>query len=97
MVNARCGSNQSDELKFCKFCGANLYVVRQVVDTRDTDEKFDRCKPWFADIAFSDAESKRRKEELDHRRGITPGGQTLQRNQRRCGSQGASASRWAFF
>ena len=72
MFCPRCGSNQSDELKFCKSCGANLYAVRRVVDTRQTDKKIDRSKPWFADIALSEAESKRRKEELDHRRGITP-------------------------
>ena len=72
MFCPRCGSNQSDEMKFCKLCGANLYAVRQVVDTRETDERIDRNKPWFADIAVSEAESKRRKEELDHRRGITP-------------------------
>ncbi len=72
MFCPRCGSNQSDELKFCKGCGANLYAVRRAVDTRETDEKTDRNKPWFADMTLSDAESKRRKEELDHRRGITP-------------------------
>lgn len=72
MYCPRCGSNQSEDLKFCKLCGANLYAVRQVVDTRETDNKVDRNKPWFADMTLSDAESKRRKEELDHRRGITP-------------------------
>jgi hypothetical protein len=72
MFCPRCGSNQSAELKFCKACGANLDAVRRVVDTRDTGEKTDRNKPWFADMVLSDAESKRRKEELDHRRGITP-------------------------
>lgn len=72
MFCPRCGANQTEELKFCKSCGANLYAVRQVVDTRETGEKIDRSKPWFADMALSDAESKRRKEELDHRRGITP-------------------------
>ena len=72
MFCPRCGSNQSDELKFCKGCGANLYAVRRVVDTRETGEKTDRNKPWFADMTLSDAESKRRKDELDHRRGITP-------------------------
>lgn len=71
MFCPRCGSNQSDELKFCKSCGTNLYAVRQVVDTRETAEKIDQSKPWFAGIALSEAESKRRKEELDHRRGIT--------------------------
>ena len=72
MFCPRCGANQTEELKFCKSCGANLSAVRQVVDTRETGEKIDRGKPWFADMALSDAESKRRKEELDHRRGITP-------------------------
>jgi hypothetical protein len=72
MFCPRCGSNQSEDLKFCKVCGANLYAVRQAVDTRETNEKIDRSKPWFAEMALSDAESKRRKEELDHRRGITP-------------------------
>ena len=57
-------------LKFCKQCGANLHAVRRVVDTRKTVERLDRSKPWFADIAISEAESKRRKDELDHRRGI---------------------------
>jgi hypothetical protein len=72
MFCPRCGANQSEELKFCKLCGANLYAVRQVVDTRETGEKTDSNKPWFAEMALFDAESKRRKEELDHRRGITP-------------------------
>jgi hypothetical protein len=71
MFCPRCGSNQSDELRFCKLCGANLYAVRKVVDTRE-NEVTDRGQPWFAEMALSDAESKRRKEELDHRRGIAP-------------------------
>jgi len=44
----------------------------QVVDTRETDQKPGRSKPWFAEMAIYDAESKRRQEELDHRRGLTP-------------------------
>ena len=71
MFCPRCGSNQSEELRFCKLCGANLFAVRQVVDTKDAGERGERNKPWFAEMALSDAESKRRKEELDHRRGIT--------------------------
>jgi len=72
MFCPRCGFTQGEELKFCKACGANLYAVRQVVDTRETDQKPDRSKPWFAEMAIYDAESKRRQEELDHRRGIAP-------------------------
>lgn len=72
MFCPRCGSTQDADLKFCKSCGANLYAVRQVVDTRETANKTDMSKPWFAEMAINDAESKRRKEELDHRRGIAP-------------------------
>ena len=72
MFCPRCGSTQNEELKFCKACGANLYAVRQVVDTRDTAQKPEPGKPWFAEMAIYDAESKRRQDELDHRRGIMP-------------------------
>jgi hypothetical protein len=72
MFCPRCGSTQDEELKFCKSCGANLYAVRKAVDTRETSHRSDSGKPWFAEMAISDAESKRRKEELDHSRGIAP-------------------------
>lgn len=72
MFCPRCGSNQTEEQRFCKLCGANLSAVRRAIDTRETDEKPDRSKPWFAEMSLSDAESKRRQVELDHRRGITP-------------------------
>src|SRR4030095_140047 len=72
MFCPRCGSNQSEDLKFCKVCGANLNAIRKVVDAPGAVEKIDQNKPWFAEMALSDAESKRRKEELDHQRGIAP-------------------------
>ena len=73
MFCPQCGTNQSDELKFCKLCGANLYAVRQVVATRETGEKFDWSKTWVAEMFLSDAERKRRKkEELERLRGTTP-------------------------
>lgn len=73
MFCPRCGFTQDEELKFCKSCGANLYAVRQVVDTRETDkQQLSASKPWYAEMAAHDAESKRRQEELDHRRGIAP-------------------------
>jgi hypothetical protein len=65
MFCPQCGTNQSDELKFCKSCGANLYAVRQVVATRDIDQKFDWSKTWVAEMFLSEAERNRRK-------GITP-------------------------
>lgn len=72
MFCPRCGSNQSEELKFCTVCGANLSAVRKAIDTGDSGEKTDRSKPWFAEMAASDAESRRRQEELYQRRGIAP-------------------------
>ncbi len=64
MFCPQCGASQSDELKFCKLCGANLYAVRQVVATRETGEKFDWSKTWVAEMFLSDGERKRRKGEL---------------------------------
>ena len=72
MFCPRCGSRESEELKFCKSCGANLYAVRQAIDHREAGETVAGGMPWFAEMALSGAESRRRKEELDHRRGITP-------------------------
>jgi hypothetical protein len=59
-------------LKFCKSCGANLFAVRQVVDTRETGEKFDWSKTWVAEMFQSAEEATRRKDELERQRGITP-------------------------
>lgn len=67
-----CGSSQSDELKFCKICGVNLSAVRQVIDGRDSDQKFDWSKTWVAEMFMSGEEAERRKIDMEHRRGITP-------------------------
>ena len=72
MFCPRCGANQTDDLKFCKACGANLQAVRQVVDARDVDQKFDWSKTWVAEMFMSADEVHRRQEEMDRRRGITP-------------------------
>ncbi|MDQ3684200.1 MAG: zinc ribbon domain-containing protein [Acidobacteriota bacterium] len=72
MFCPQCGINQSDELKFCKSCGANLYAVRQVVATRETDEKFDWSKTWVAEMFMSEGERKKRDASLERQRGITP-------------------------
>ncbi len=71
MYCPRCGSNQNEEVKFCTVCGGNLSAVRHAVETRQTAGKVDPNKPWFAEMTLSDAESKRRKDELDHQRGIS--------------------------
>jgi hypothetical protein len=63
MFCPQCGLNQSDELKFCKSCGANLYAVRQVVTARETGEKFDWTKTWVAEMLLSSEEQNKRKQE----------------------------------
>ncbi len=72
MFCPQCGSTQSDELKFCKACGANLHAVLQVMAARETGEKIDWSKTWVAEMFLSEGERKRRKEELERQRGITP-------------------------
>jgi hypothetical protein len=72
MFCPKCGATQNDALKFCNLCGANLYAVRQVVDTRETNETFDWSKTWVAEMFLSEDERKRRQTQLDLERGITP-------------------------
>ena len=72
MFCPRCGSNQNDDLKFCKTCGANLHAVRQAVDVRESEEKFDWGKTWVAEMFLSEQERKRRKEEFNRQLGMTP-------------------------
>ncbi|HEX8846840.1 MAG TPA: hypothetical protein VF791_19510 [Pyrinomonadaceae bacterium] len=79
MYCPQCGANQSDELRFCNLCGANLYAVRQVVTKREAgeaaataDEKFDWSKTWVAEMFLSEEERQKRKHELERRTGITP-------------------------
>jgi hypothetical protein len=72
MYCPRCGSTQSDELRFCKACGANLLAVRQVLDPAESSEKFDWSKTWVAEMFMSSEEVKRRQLEMQRQRGITP-------------------------
>ena len=66
------GSTQSEDQKFCKVCGVNLHAVMQVVATREPEEKFDWSKTWVQEMFLSADEKKRRKEEIERQRGITP-------------------------
>ncbi len=72
MFCPQCGSQQNDELKFCKVCGANLFAVRQAVAMREPEEKFDWSKTWVAEMFMSGQERQRHEEELERQRGITP-------------------------
>jgi hypothetical protein len=72
MFCPRCASNQSDDTKFCTVCGANLFAVRQVVDSRETEKKFDWADTWVADMFMSGPAAERRKLEMERQRGLTP-------------------------
>jgi hypothetical protein len=72
MFCPQCGANQSDELRFCNLCGANLQAVRQAVQSREAGESFDWGKTWVAEMFLSEAERKKRAQELERQRGITP-------------------------
>jgi hypothetical protein len=49
-----------------------MLAVRRAATSRETDDKFDWTKTWVAEMFLSGEEIKRRKEELELRRGITP-------------------------
>ena len=63
MICPRCSSNQSDQVKFCTVCGANLAAVRQALEM--PDDKFDWSKTWVAEMFLTHEEQQRR-------RGVTP-------------------------
>lgn len=72
MFCPRCGSSQSEELRFCKVCGADLSAAMQVVAAREPGEKFDWNKTWVTEMFLSADEKKIRKAKLEQQRGITP-------------------------
>ena len=46
MFCPRCGFQVSDDLKFCKQCGANLRGAREAMTSSSTEENFDWNKTW---------------------------------------------------
>jgi hypothetical protein len=72
MFCPRCGSSQSEELRFCKVCGADLSAAIQIVAAREPAEKFDWNKTWLTEVFLSADEKKIRKAKLEQQAGITP-------------------------
>ena len=72
MLCPRCSSNQSDDVKFCKSCGANLQAVRDVLAGRDPGNKFEWGDTWLAEMFRSGQAAELRKMEMERRLGITP-------------------------
>ena len=71
MLCPRCASNQSDEIKFCTFCGANLQAVREALDMPE-GKKFDWSDTWVAEMFMSGQANEIRKREMERQLGITP-------------------------
>jgi hypothetical protein len=72
MFCPRCGTNQSEDLRFCKSCGVNLLAVRQTVESGEPGKKFDWSDTWVAEMFLSGEAHKRRKFEMERARGLTP-------------------------
>ena len=70
MICPRCSSNQSDDIKFCTSCGANLQAVREALDAPDA--KFNWNNTWVAEMFMSGQANELRKKEMERRLGITP-------------------------
>jgi hypothetical protein len=71
-----CSLHVSDDLKFCRQCGANLHNVRDAMSSRPKGDKFDWSNTWWAGMLYS-------AEELERLRGITPEEQRLNQEKRR--------------
>src|SRR5262245_18913744 len=58
MFCPRCGLQASDDLKFCRQCGANLRGAREGMRS---EEQFDSSKNWWAAMFHAVADAKRRR------------------------------------
>lgn len=72
MICPRCASNQTDDVKFCTSCGANLHAVREALNFKDTDKKINWNETWVAEMFRSGEIAEQRKLEMERRLGITP-------------------------
>jgi hypothetical protein len=72
MLCPRCGSNQSDEVKFCTSCGGNLHALREALAGREPGNKFDWSDTWVAEMFMSGGAAKRLKLAKERQMGITP-------------------------
>ena len=72
MLCPRCGTNQSDEMKFCKVCGANLEAVRLALTNPEAAKKFEWGDTWLAEMFRSGQTMEMRKIEMERQLGITP-------------------------
>jgi len=71
MLCPRCNLNQSDDIRFCTSCGANLQAVREALDAPE-GKKFDWGNTWVAEMFMSGQAAEIRKREMERQLGITP-------------------------
>jgi len=71
MLCPRCAANQSDDVKFCTSCGANLQAVRDALAGKEP-ENFNWNDTWLAAMFRSGEIAEQRKLEMERRLGITP-------------------------
>lgn len=72
MICPRCAANQSEDVKFCTSCGANLQAVRDVLAGREPEKEFNWDESWLAAMFRSGEINEQRKLEMERRLGITP-------------------------
>lgn len=72
MICPRCNANQLDDVKFCTVCGANLDAVKQALEMREPEEKFNWNNTWLAEMFLSADQHKKRKIALEKALGVTP-------------------------
>jgi hypothetical protein len=62
-----CSTQTTDEINFCKQCGANLRTVRDALIGREPEpgERYDWSKTWVAEMFMSEEEKRRRRAALE--------------------------------
>lgn len=60
-----CATAATDDVKFCKKCGANLRGVAEALQSRNPDARFDWSRTWVADMLLTDDERARRRAAAD--------------------------------
>jgi hypothetical protein len=63
-----CGLQVSDDLKFCRQCGANLHGAREGMMSRSADEKLDWGASWAANIRLAQEIQERQRGTPEERR-----------------------------
>ena len=64
MYCPKCASQNNDDVKFCRQCGANLRFVQEVI-ARGGEKEFSWQKTWVAEMLMSE-------QERDRLQGVTP-------------------------